>query len=289
MADLQKIKAHVAPYKKETVERLSKLFREYPIIGVLNVENLPAAQFQKIRAQLRDKAHITMSKRRLIKIAIDKVKNDVKGIESLVPLMGGMPALIFTKENPFSIYKFVKKNKTSAPAKPGQIAPRDIVVTAGPTPFAPGPVIGELGAIGIKTGVEGGKVVIKQDSVVVRAGSIIKPNVASVLLRLGIEPMEIGLDIVAIYEKGTIYKKDVLDVDEEALIKDLATAYTESFNLAVEAGIFTKDTLEFMIQKASRETKSLALEAGIITEETAAEVLAKAEAQANALKEEIKL
>ncbi|MBI2112759.1 50S ribosomal protein L10, partial [Candidatus Woesearchaeota archaeon] len=36
----------------------------------------------------------------------------------------------------------LEKNKSNAPAKPGQVAPKDITVKAGATSFAPGPIIG---------------------------------------------------------------------------------------------------------------------------------------------------
>ena len=60
------VKAHVAEYKKEIVNELVNLMTEYPIIGVVNMENLPAPQLQKMRAQLRGNFYITMTKRRLM-------------------------------------------------------------------------------------------------------------------------------------------------------------------------------------------------------------------------------
>src|SRR3989338_1052307 len=113
-----------------------------------------------------------------------------------------MPALLLKKENPFSLYKILKKSKSSASAKAGQIAPRDLIVPAGPTPFTPGPVISELAAVGIKAGVEGGKVAVKVDSMIAKKGETIKPAVASMLTRLSILPMEIGLNLTAVYENG---------------------------------------------------------------------------------------
>ncbi|MBU0536500.1 MAG: 50S ribosomal protein L10 [Nanoarchaeota archaeon] len=285
----EKKKAHVAQYKKDAVNELVKLFRENPIVGTIDVENLPAPQFQKMRAQLRDTVKITMTKRRLMKLAIEKVKEEKKGIENIVPYLRGMPALLFTKENPFTIYKLISKNKSPAPAKAGQIAPKDIIVTAGPTPFAPGPVIGELGAVGIKTGVEAGKVAIKADSVVVKEGQVIKANVASILSRLGINPMEIGLNITAMNEEGTIYERKILAVDEKEYINNIIQGHQWSFNLAVEAGIMNKETTEFMIIKAVNDSKALAREADILTDETVGDVLGKAERQMNALKAELKL
>src|SRR3989338_7382289 len=182
--------AHVSQYKKRIVDDLSKLFRSYPIIGCLNMENLPAPQLQQMKAELRNKVVMAMTKRRLIKIAIENCK-DVKGIEKIKENLIGMPALLFTKEDPFKLNKILQKSKTSAPAKAGQIAPKDIMINAGPTPFAPGPVIGELSLLGLKTGVEANKVVIKEDKIVVKKGEVIKQELASVLSRLDIKPMEI--------------------------------------------------------------------------------------------------
>lgn len=281
-----KAKAHVADYKKKVVQDLVKLFNEYPIVAAVNMENMPAPQLQRMRALLREKVVLIMTKRRLMLLAVENVKEKKKGIEQIVPHLKGMPAIIFTKENPFLLYKMISKNKSPAPAKAGQTAPKDIIVKAGPTTFAPGPIIGELGAAGIKTGVEGGKVAIKADSVVVREGQVIKPNVASILTRLGIEPMEIGLDITAVYEDGMIYTKNVLSVDEDELKAKICEAGQWAFNLAIEAGILNKDTTEFMIQKAFRDSKAVAIEANILADAVIGEILAKAEAQVNSIKEE---
>src|SRR3989344_765014 len=110
----------VSQQKKQLVQQLIKDIDQYPIVGVLNLQNLPAQQLQAMRAMLKQ-----------------KVK--------------GMPALLFTKDNPFALNVLIERNKSEAPAKAGQTAPRDIVVKAGPTSFAPGPILSELAAVGIKT------------------------------------------------------------------------------------------------------------------------------------------
>src|SRR3989338_3279606 len=225
--------AHVAPYKKDVVARLVKLMTEYPIIGAVNMENLPASQLQTMRSKLRKDVEIVMTKRRLIKIAIKEAAKKKQGIEKLEQYLYGMPALLFTKGNPFTLSKTLRQNKSAAPAKGGQTAPNDIIIPAGPTPFAPGPVIGEFGAIGVKAGVEGGKVAVKQDTVVARAGEKIKPKVAEILTRLGIQPMEVGLDLVAAFEGGIIYGKDILSIDQKAFMGKLNDASRWSFNLAM--------------------------------------------------------
>jgi len=281
--------AHVAEYKKEIVKSIKDMIKEYPVVGALNIEGLPTPQFQNMRASLRPNVMIIVAKRRLIKFAIEAAKNDVQGIEGLEPNLRGMPALIFSKENPFKLYKKLESSKSPAPAKAGQTAPKDIIVPAGKTSFAPGPIIGELGSIGIKTGVEGGKVTVKQDSTVAREGDKIKPKVAEILTRMGIMPMEAGLDLVAAYEKGVIYNHKVLAIDDKKFMQDLTNAAQWAFNLSVEAGYTTKDNIELIIIKSFKEAKALALEANVVSKDMIEELVSKAEAQMGALKNELNL
>ena len=75
---MEQVQAHVAPYKKEVVSNLVKLIKEYPIIGVVNMENLGASALQSMRAKLRKDCVLTMTKRRLIKLAIEETKSSKK-------------------------------------------------------------------------------------------------------------------------------------------------------------------------------------------------------------------
>jgi large subunit ribosomal protein L10 len=277
--------ADVAEYKRRIVNNLTKLIKEYPVIGVLNLENIAAPQLQKMRAQLRGKVNIIMSKRRLINIALDNARESRKGVEGLKEKLIGMPALLFTKEDPFKLSKTLAKSRSKAPAKPGQIAPKDIVVTAGATPFAPGPVIGELGQLRIKTGVESGKVVIKEDCTVVKEGEKISDKLASILTRLGIEPMEIGLDLVAAYENGIIFDKKVLTIDEQEFINKLSIANQWAFNLAIESTILNKDTIETLLYNAHNSAYYLAEDNNIVCDEIVQNLISKAQNQALNLKE----
>ena len=282
---MEQIQAHVADYKKEIVSKLIDLISEYPIIGVVNMENLPAPQLQTMRAQLRGEFFMTMTKRRLIKLAIEQTKSKKKGIEQLESHLGGMPALIFTKENPFRLSKTLQKSKSPAPAKAGQTAPRDIMVNKGATSFAPGPIIGELALAGIKSGVEGGKVSIKEDTVVVKSGEKIKAKVAEILLRLGVQPMEVGLDLVAVYENGLIYKRDVLSVDESEYRNRLANASRWAINLANYISYPTKETIRTLIGKAYNDAKNLGVAKNIFDKGIIEILLGKAEQQMASLRD----
>ena len=277
----------VSEEKKKLVARLVDLIDKNDIVGMINMENLPAKQLRNMRTQLRGNVQLLMTKKRFIKLALEKSKKpNIKEMEKHVK---GMPALLFTNQNPFSLFKLLKKSKSTAPIKAGQKAPRNIVVNAGATNSAPGPVIGELGSFKIKAGIEAGKVVIKEDSTVAKEGDVINDKLAALLTRLGIEPMEIGLNLVAVYEKGEILTSDTLDIDEDAFKAKLMGAASEAYNLAIFAAIPMKDTIKTLLNKAHFDAYVIAKEKNILTSETVKEKIAEAEAQMNALKDKLNL
>ncbi|OIO62368.1 50S ribosomal protein L10 [Candidatus Woesearchaeota archaeon CG_4_10_14_0_2_um_filter_33_10] len=279
--------AHVAESKKKVVKEFCDLINSYPVIGVVDMENLPTAQLQKMRGQLRGKVVIRMTKRRFMNIVLDKVKDNKKGIEEMKKYLIGMPALLFTKDDPFKLAKTLKRSMSTAPAKQGQVAPKDIIVSAGPTPFSPGPVISELASAGIKTAIENGKIVVKSDAVVVKKGNKVSAAIAGILVRLGVEPMNVGLNLTAVYDNGTIFTRDVLNIDEEEFIKKIKIAYNSAIGLAIELSFLTKETTEMMIAKAFREAKSLALSQNIMADGVKEEIMAKANKEMLALKSKL--
>ncbi len=228
-----------------------------------------------------------MARKRLLQRALDESKK--QNIQQLRERIKGMPAIILCKDNPFALYATIQKNKSEAPAKGGQVAPKDIIVKAGATSFAPGPIISELAAVGIKTKVEAGKLAIMADTTVAKEGQVISPKLAEVLRRLDIKPMEIGLDLVAVWENGFIFDSKHLHIDEAEFARNITQAAQWAMNLAVESAYVSKDTSEVLLQKAFREAKAVAVDAAYITGETKEELLACSEQEALAVKEEAKL
>jgi large subunit ribosomal protein L10 len=274
----------VSELKKKLVQELVNELKNYSIIGLVNFENLPARQLQNMRATLlKQGVKIKMARKRLLELSLNE--SGLDNIEQIKDKLKGMPALLFTNDNPFTLYATIQKNKSKAPAKAGQIAPNDITVSGGPTNFAPGPIISELASVGIKTKVEGGKLAIISDTVVAKEGDTISRNLAGLLTRLNILPMRVGLDLVAVWEKGTIFEAKQLHIDEAEYKQNFIQAAQWAMNLAIEAAYPTVETTELLIQKAFNDAKGLALEQDIINDVTAGEILAKAERQALSLKE----
>jgi len=270
--------AHVAEWKKKEVEELAKLLQDYPVIALVDVADVPAYPLSKMRESLRDKAVLRVSRNTLIELALKRAAQELNdsNIEKLIEHIQGGAGILVTKMNPFKLYKFLEESKKPAPAKAGVPAPRDVVVPAGPTPLSPGPLVGEMQALGIPARIEKGKVSIQKDTVVLKAGEIITPQLANILNQLGIEPLEVGLKLLAAYEHGIVYTPEVLAIDEEQYISMLQQAYMHAFNLSVNVAYPTKQTIEAIIQKAFLGAKNVAVEAGYITKETAGDILGKA-------------
>ena len=274
--------------KLSLVKSLIKDMKEFPVVAVVDIESLPAQQFQKMRATLRKKdVKIVVARKKLLTLALKEAKKPQ--MDQLEAKYKRMPALLFAKSNPFALYATIQKNKSDAPAKAGNIAPKDIVIKEGPTNFVPGPIISELAAVGIKTKVDSGKLAIVQDAVVAKEGDEISAALASMLKRLDVKPMEIGLNLVAVWEDGFVFDAKTLAIDEDEFRATIVQAAQWATNLAMETAFPTKETTDLLLQKAFREAKAVALEQNIMNDVTKDEILAKAESQALSVKSEGKI
>jgi large subunit ribosomal protein L10 len=277
--------AHVAEWKKEEVKELQTLIKDHPVVGIANLSDIPAPQLQKMRENLRGSARVKMSRINLMNLALND--SGKVNIENLSEHMEGQPALIFTDMNPFKLYKILEESKTPAPAKAGSVATADIVVPKGDTSFMPGPILGELQKIGVPAKIDKGKIVITEDKTIVAEGEEISRDVASMLTRLEIYPLEVGIDLKAAYEDETIYTSDILTIDTDETFSDVQKAYQQAINLSVNAVVFTKESTPLLISKAAGQSMNLALNADILTSKTTDLILAKAFAQMLALASEL--
>ena len=99
---------HIAPYKTEEVKQIKKLLTEYPVIGIINLEGLPADLYQKLKHSIKDIAIIKFSRKDFMEIALKEVNK--QNMEKLRENLKGVPALLFTKEDPFKLYKRLEKS-----------------------------------------------------------------------------------------------------------------------------------------------------------------------------------
>ena len=267
--------------KQDVVDEFTELIEDHSVIAAVNIQGLPAKQLNEMRADLRGKAILKVGKKTLMRRAFEATNRD--DLVDLADHFVGMPALLFTEENPFKLFQRLKETKTSAPIKAGQTAPNQIVIPEGPTDFAPGPIIGELSNFGVNAGIEGGKVVVEDDAIVAETGDVVDDDLAGILNRLEIHPMEIGLNITATYQDGSILTSDTLDIDPEAYKADIQAAAGESLRLAVGTSFPTEESITTLIKNAQLEALKLAKGQDIINEDTIQDMVQEANAHAQQL------
>jgi len=273
----------VPSWKKEEVDELTKMLESSPVIGVVNIEGIPARQMQQMRAKLREVARIRSSKNTFIEKAINRAKENRENLEDLQDFVQGQIALVMTDLNPFKLFNRMEKTKTKAPASGGETAPEDVKVEEGETPFKPGPIVGDLQNVGIPASIKSGKVVINKTKTVVEEGETITPQLATMLRRLEINPIIVGLDLRSVYEDGLLYERDDLDIDPSEFIEDLKDSAASAFALSVGISYPTRENITTLVSKSSSDAMSLAFNADIINEETIRPILSQVSSNMMAL------
>jgi large subunit ribosomal protein L10 len=272
---------HLPQWKRDEVESIKKQVKEHKALGLVDLHGIPATQLQQIRADLRGIAELKMTRNTLIEHAIIELGGEIGEVKSFI---NGQSALLFTNVNPFKLYKLLEKTKTKMAAKPGEIAPEDIVVEKGPTSFKPGPIVGELQQAGIPAAIEGGKVKIRETKTVVKKGEVISKKVADVLVKLNIKPMDVGLIMQVTFFEGAIFKPEMLAIDETVFLDQIMLATRQGFNLSVNAAIPTPVTVGALFAKAVREARSVAVDASIYEKDVMDAIIARADQESRALK-----
>ncbi len=241
--------------KKKEVEELADLIKKNNSIVIVSIKNLPTSQFQLIKKKLKDKAIIRVVKKNIINRAIDKIEKGT--IKNFKKYLDESQALIFSKLTPFELSAILAKNKTKARAKAGQVVEEDIVIESGPTELTPGPVISELGGLGIKFVIKDGKIEIKERKVIIKTGEQVGEEAASIMSKLDMKPISVGLEPIVAYdsEEDKIYED--IKVDEEKAVEELRSAAGKALALAVKIGYVCKETISFILRKASGEEKKL--------------------------------
>lgn len=233
-----------------------------------------------MRRSLRDNMSIKVAKKHLMRRAWTDAGGDVGHLEEL--FTGAVqPALIQASSlSSFDLFRELKKTEAGRAAKPGDIAPHDIIVEKQDTGMAPGPIVGELNSVDIPAKIMKGSVHIAKTTTVLKAGDVFEGDLGMLLAKVGVEPIVTGLRLCGTLEDGVVFTPQALDIDIEAFERDLIGAMAGTFNLACHISWFTNETMPTLLGKASSEALAVALEAGIANSKTLPTLIARAQASA---------
>lgn len=273
----------VATWKEGRVAELVEIMSGDGVVGIVDIGGVPAKNMLDMRSSLRGRVTMTMAKKTLIRLAWQQTGRVSDELEEIFE-GATQPCIVHSEKlNAYQLFDELKKTRQGRAAKEGELAPIDIIVPAGPTEFAPGPMVGEFNAVGIPAKIERGKIAIPKETTVVKSGEPMTADLGMMLAKLGINPIEIGLILIGVIEDGLLMPADDLDLDLDAFRDDVVNATSRAFNLACNAHWFSAETTPVLLSKASGEALAVAVEAGIVNDKTAEYFVMRANARMLAL------
>ncbi|MBI4214422.1 50S ribosomal protein L10 [archaeon] len=281
----EKTKREVPEWKLDKVKEVSAWLKGKPVVGIVALSGLPSPQLQEIKKRLRGKGEIRVFQSIILKKALEKSKE----LKSLAEKISGPCGVIVSEDNPFRLFRFLKKNQGKRQARPGDRLESDIMVPAGDTNLPAGPALAELKMAKIDVKIDKGKIVVAKDSSVAKAGDSVTPQLAAALSKLNIKPIRVGVRLLTVYERGetgeggVFYPQEVLDIDEDTFNKSVVSAARSALNLSVNICYPTRQNVSFLLGKAHRDAVNLSVNAGIPEKETMPLLLSRGTAEASAL------
>ncbi|MFS8004418.1 putative ribosomal protein L10P [Helianthus anomalus] len=215
-------------------QKLCQLLDDYTQVLVAAADNVGSNQLQNIRQGLRGDSVILMGKNTMMKRSIrmhsDKTGN--KAYLNLIPLLVGNVGLIFTKGDLKEVREEVAKYKVGAPARVGLVAPVDVVVPPGNTGLDPSQT-SFFQVLNIPTKINKGTVEIITPVELIKKGDKVGSSEAALLAKLGIRPFSYGLVVQTVYDNGSVFSPEVLDLTEDDLVEKFALGVSMVTSLAL--------------------------------------------------------
>jgi len=205
-------------WKANYFTKLENLLEEYPKCFIVGADNVGSKQMQEIRIALRGKAVVLMGKNTMMRKAIRGYMEKNPDLERLLPHIKMNVGFVFTKEELITVRDLLLANKKAAPAKAGAIAPVDVTIPAQNTGMGPEKT-SFFQALQIPTKITKGTIEIIQDVPIIRVGDKVGASEATLLNMLKISPFTYGLLIQKVYDNGSIFDPEILDITDDD-IKD---------------------------------------------------------------------
>jgi large subunit ribosomal protein L10 len=273
--------------KQELYQQMLELPKSYNVIALSKVNKVRATQLMKIRKKFHKEIIIKVIKNRVTQRAFEKI-SDLQGIDKLSSQLEGQCALMFTNISPFKLNLIFDQNKVFLPAKGGDITKTEIMIPSGDTGITPGPVLSEFKEANVPTKIDQGTIWVGRDTIVARPGDVISTKLASLLSKLNIKPIEAGIVVNYAIADKLVFAEDDLRIDINEIKNELSRSYNESISLAVESSYFTRESMGYLLSKASRQAQSLALESNYLSKDTAWQIISTEEMKAQNLVNKLK-
>ncbi|XP_070490005.1 large ribosomal subunit protein uL10 [Chironomus tepperi] len=210
------VRENKATWKANYFTKVVTYLDEYPKCFIVGADNVGSKQMQQIRISLRGLAVVLMGKNTMMRKAIRGHLENNQALERLLPHIRGNVGFVFTKLDLNEVREKLLENKVRAPARPGAIAPCPVIIPAQNTGLGPEKT-SFFQALSIPTKISKGTIEIINDVPILKPGDKVGASEATLLNMLNISPFSYGLVIEQVYDSGSIFSPNILDIKPEDL------------------------------------------------------------------------
>jgi large subunit ribosomal protein LP0 len=239
--------------------KLVGLLEEYHKILIVLCDNIGSAHMQRIRQTLRGKAVLLMGKNTMMRRAIRLHLTEHPAWEGLLPFITGNIGLVFTNDESLqNIRNICLASKVPAAAKPGIKAPSDVVIPKGITQLEPTKT-SFLQALNIASKINKGTIEILQDVPLIKKGDKVGSSESTLLQMLDIRPFEYGLQMVAVYDSGSVIDATVLDMTDDDILSKFVVGVGNVASLSLGINFPTLASFPHVVMNAYKNLLSIAI------------------------------
>jgi len=255
-----------ATWKSNYFLKIVHLIDEYPKCFVVNVDNVGSKQMQQIRCSLRGTAIVLMGKNTMMRKAIRGHLDKNQALERLLPYIKGNVGFVFTKEELVDVRDRIIANKVAAPAKAGALAPIDVIIPAQNTVLGPEKT-SFFQALSIPTKISKGTIEIMNDVHLIKRDDRVGASEATLLNMLNISPFTYGLKIQEVYDSGTVFHPEILDIKGEDLRKKFLDGVRNIAAVSLQIGYPTVASVPHSLVNAFKNVLAIAVATDITFKE----------------------
>jgi len=224
-----------ATWKSNYFLKIVQLFDEYPKCLMVEADNVGSKQMQQIRMSLRGHAVVLMGKNTMMRKAIRGHLGQNPKLERLLPHIVGNVGFVFTKDELLDVRAMLLENKVKAPARAGAIAPLDVTVPAQNTGLGPEKT-SFFQALNIPTKITKGTIEIIADVKLIKTGDKVGMSDSTLLNMLGISPFTYGLIVKKVYDSGTVFDPQILDITDDDIKQKFMAGVRNVASLSLTIG-----------------------------------------------------
>ncbi|VDN84298.1 unnamed protein product [Brugia pahangi] len=264
-----------ATWKANYFVKIVELLEEYPKCFIVGVDNVGSKQMQEIRQAMRGHADILMGKNTMIRKAIRGHLQTNPDLEKLLPHIVGNVGFVFTNGDLSEIRStksFILMGRDfcyylicctfGAPAKAGAIAPCDVKLPPQNTGMGPEKT-SFFQALQIPTKISRGTIEILNEVHLIKTGEKVGASESALLNMLNIMPFSYGLVVRQVYENGTVFAPEVLDMTPDDIRAKFLKGVQNVAAVSLAIGHPTLASVPHSIANAFKNLLAIAVEANI--------------------------